>query len=96
LVGSPDGTKVAYITGNLGALHLFAAAADFTGAVDLGPVPDWSPSAPLSIGWAGNAAVAAVVDTISASSVTSLTTVYSATDATVLYTTPQHYLGWLN
>ncbi len=96
LVSNSAGTKVAYTVGAAGSQHLFAANADFTAPVDLGAVSDWSPTAPVSIRWIGDDAVALTVDTFTATSVTSAASIFSAADATVIYTGPQHIDGWLN
>ncbi|MCU1678467.1 MAG: hypothetical protein JWM93_3225, partial [Frankiales bacterium] len=93
--GSPGGTKVAYVVGAPGALHAFVADADFSAPVDLGPVPDWSDTTSVSLGWVGEDSVVVAVGTVAGQNFTSATTVHSATDASVQFTSTQIVGGWL-
>ncbi|MDQ1702205.1 MAG: hypothetical protein QOF57_1457 [Frankiaceae bacterium] len=96
VVGNSAGTKVAYIVGADGAHHLFSANADFSAPVDLGPVPDYTLTAPVTIRWIGDAAVSLAIDTFTGSSIDSTSTIFSAADGAVLFTAPMHIDGWLN
>jgi hypothetical protein len=96
LTGSRDGTKIAYEVPAADGLHLYTANRDFSSQVDLGVLPDDSATSSTSVGWVSNVALGIMVQTLANGTWTPQTTVKSASDGTVLLSTPEYFTGWLS